>query len=131
MKHLAKYLAAPAAFAFAFLLGGTPSAPISALLPTVGQCAFADDENPPEPVMDCWDTSDPMYNSELCKEVREGDCWETAATIGTAGMVLGYAGGLMMMTGVLGGLGAGLAGVALVLDAVAVGVGAACSTQFD
>ncbi len=41
LKHLLSYLVAPAAFTLAFLLGGTPNAPIASVLPTVGGCAFA------------------------------------------------------------------------------------------
>ena len=139
MKHLAKHLAAPAAFVLAFLLGGAPSAPVADVLVQGCGDAFADDE---EVVIDCWDTGGSygqevdqdqrdLYNSKLCKTVREKDCWETAATLGTVGMALGYAGAVLSATGLFSGLGFALVGASLVFDSMAVGVGAACATQFD
>lgn len=41
MKHLSMYLSAPAMFALAFVLGGTPNAPISGIVPQVGGIACA------------------------------------------------------------------------------------------
>ena len=40
LRHLLKHIS-PAGFALAFLLGGTPNAPIASVLPTVGGCAEA------------------------------------------------------------------------------------------
>lgn len=56
MKHLLKFTATPAALALALLIGGTPSAPIAGLLPTVGGCAFANAPVPPggnDPIYAC------------------------------------------------------------------------------
>jgi len=41
LKYLLRYLGTPTAFALAFLVGGTPDAPITSVLPTVGGCAIA------------------------------------------------------------------------------------------